>query len=194
MKHLLPHDLRALDGLLHTGQGPDGLASLQVRLEPFDIDGETVCTSLRLDRIPGLGDDLLSCAGRRLSFPLNPSDGYIDGSIYFASRHHPVDVTEMSFGMPEASLMPLHLQGLLPVDDDGAPRVVPVSMWVPVHLTLSSPQIHALVEAAIAELGAKGPSDLGRLMAHAKAVVRYAEQLGAVSAVARRLLAALPQG
>lgn len=190
LKQLLPHDIRALDGLLRTGQGPDGLASLQVRLEPIDADGETVCTFLRLDGIPGLGDDLLSCAGRRLSFPVNPSDGYIDGSIYFASRHHPVDVTEMRFGAPGASLMPLHLQGLMSIDDDGTPRVVPVSLSVPVHLPLSERQIHALVEAAMSDLGTKRPSDLGRLMAHVKPAVRYVEQLGEVSAVARRLLAA----
>jgi hypothetical protein len=32
------------------------------------------------------------------AFPINPADGYVDGSIYFAEQHHYVDLIGMKFG------------------------------------------------------------------------------------------------
>jgi hypothetical protein len=39
-------------------------------------------------------------AQRSHRFPINPQDGYIDGSVYLLHPHVPLDVTELSFGAP----------------------------------------------------------------------------------------------
>ena len=46
-------------------------------------------TSIRLDGID-LPSNPKALAGRTCDFPVNPEDGYIDGSIYFFAAHHPV--------------------------------------------------------------------------------------------------------
>ena len=42
-------------------------------------------------------ESLNSCIGTTIEFPINPVEGYIDGSIYLRNSHNPVDVTEINF-------------------------------------------------------------------------------------------------
>lgn len=35
--------------------------------------------------------------GRAFAFPINPNDGYIDGSVYYAGVHNPVDCDQITF-------------------------------------------------------------------------------------------------
>ena len=37
-------------------------------------------------------------SGASLKFPVNPTEGYIDASIYLANVHNPVDITALRFG------------------------------------------------------------------------------------------------
>jgi hypothetical protein len=66
---------------------------------PLESDGVGVTkTEVRLDLIRiGLVDwrDLPS---RAFTFPVNPVEGYVDGSIYFDSAHQYVDLTRLQFG------------------------------------------------------------------------------------------------
>jgi hypothetical protein len=77
--------------------GPAHDASITVKLAPFDLDGATVETTVRLEgvRLPSVEFDALR--GAHLRFPINPEPGYIDGSVYVAGAHHPVDVSELLF-------------------------------------------------------------------------------------------------
>jgi len=86
--------------------------SIVVPLKPFSAntqystgwragtDGpEVIQTSLVLESIvlpAGSTSDLVS---RSFEFPINPSPGYIDGSLYLAARHNSVDVTRIDFGV-----------------------------------------------------------------------------------------------
>jgi hypothetical protein len=52
--------------------------------------------SLSLIRIGLIGWQELS--GKSFAFPVNPADGYVDGSVYFAELHHYVDLISLRFG------------------------------------------------------------------------------------------------
>lgn len=77
--------------------GSPGEHSIEIYLDEFELDGETIDTSFRFDWIDGLPASLNDCVGRRFEFPVNPDDGYGDGSIYLVHAHHPADLTRLSF-------------------------------------------------------------------------------------------------
>ena len=69
-----------------TLNGSSGDASIEIELEPFELDlddyYESVNTSIRLDGI-NISVDPRELEGKEYRFPVNPDPGYIDGSIYF---------------------------------------------------------------------------------------------------------------
>ena len=73
--------------------------SIELVLAPFLWSGEIVDTSIRLDSVvfknTGSFEDL---SNKAFSFPINPNDGYIDGSVYIESMHNWIDVRKISFG------------------------------------------------------------------------------------------------
>jgi hypothetical protein len=88
-----------------------GTWSIAVPIEPFSADDEyslewragaegpyVVSTQIKLDFIEVPAEDLSGLANRAFQFPVNPADGYIDGSIYLCGSHNPVDVTAIEFG------------------------------------------------------------------------------------------------
>jgi hypothetical protein len=88
-----------------------GTWSIVVPIEPFSADDEyarewragtegpyIVSTQVRLDLIDMPAEDLEGLANRAFQFPVNPVDGYIDGSIYLCGSHNPIDVTAIEFG------------------------------------------------------------------------------------------------
>lgn len=99
------HALRARTARL-TGQGNDwsleiDFAPFTITLEPEAPEGQprelAFAYPFRGDGIELGTDDPASLIGRRLEFPANPEDGYIDGSVYFHGCHTPVDVTRLDF-------------------------------------------------------------------------------------------------
>ena len=73
--------------------------SIEIDLAPIDLfkDGEFLDRLIRLDRVKLPTTDLAALSGRTFDFPVNPEEGYIDGSVYFLDRHNPVDVTKIVF-------------------------------------------------------------------------------------------------
>jgi len=63
-------------------------------ISKFVLDNEIVDTSIRLDFIV-LQNNLETYIGKSINFPINPVEGYIDGSVYIRNAHNPVDVTEI---------------------------------------------------------------------------------------------------
>ncbi|WOT04387.1 hypothetical protein [Shewanella youngdeokensis] len=63
-------------------------------------------TCIRLDSI-NIPADISALAGKTFTFPVNPEDGYIDGSVYFFAAHNPVDVTKITFGECENGKLPV---------------------------------------------------------------------------------------
>jgi len=92
-----PFPIKALKPRHAVLSGEPGCISINILMRPFLWIEEIVDTSLRLDDIELPSLDLADLAGKAFAFPINPEDGYIDGSIYIAGVHHPVDVTALSF-------------------------------------------------------------------------------------------------
>jgi hypothetical protein len=84
------------------GPDEDGLYGIEIPLEPFDAGlGGIEETSIRLEQIAFHAASAADLSEREFSFPVNPNEGYIDGSIYLTGAHNPVDVTRISFGRLE---------------------------------------------------------------------------------------------
>jgi len=71
--------------------------AIKIPLEPFNLDGKTIETSIQLEDVSISAANLRDLAGHTFEFPRNPEPGYIDGSIYIVHAHHPVDVTSIRF-------------------------------------------------------------------------------------------------
>lgn len=87
--------LKALPGKI---AGNAGNVSIEVPLVPFSLDGDEVKTSIRLEGISLPTSVRSELVDQEFTFPVNPIDGYIDGSVYIQNAHHPFDVTSISFG------------------------------------------------------------------------------------------------
>ena len=100
-------------------------ASITIDLHPFNLqiyDGEKpviIKTSLRLDSInlPTLDGTILQY--QSYEFPINPNDGYIDGSIYIEHAHHPADVTRLKFGKLKSGIIDLEINLCLSFEFEG---------------------------------------------------------------------------
>ena len=71
---------------------------IEIPLSPFTLDGEIVETAIYLDGVELPTSDLTMLAGQSFHFPVNPKQGYIDGSMYVLHAHQPIDVTSIRFG------------------------------------------------------------------------------------------------
>ena len=79
--------------------GPHPLEGYFIRIPIafFSLEAESINTAVRLDCVVLPTSNLQTLSGSTHSFPTNPDDGFIDGSIYIGSRHHPIDVHEIKF-------------------------------------------------------------------------------------------------
>ncbi|MFC9970289.1 hypothetical protein ACFVH6_05230 [Spirillospora sp. NPDC127200] len=89
-----------------------GTWNITIPLKPFSADDwrrpatfrpgpggpELVTTEISLDDVRLPATDLEALSRRTFTFPVNPEDGYIDGSVYLVAAHCPVDVTRIEFG------------------------------------------------------------------------------------------------
>lgn len=161
------HLLTATSAHCQPRSGPAQQAAITIVLRPFMLEGQPVDTSIRLDGIALDMQDPRSHAQRSHRFPVNPQDGYIDGSIYLLHRHVPLDVTELTFGAPGECTLPMRLTGTLAFSAAGmaAWRDTPVALAFALDLPPTPAQIDAAVALAIAATGARSMADAGRAMA-----------------------------
>ncbi|WP_435433505.1 hypothetical protein [Vibrio navarrensis] len=96
-----------------TISGVDGDVSLEIGIEPFELslDGysEEIETVISLYGI-NVPSELSELTGKTFTFPVNPDEGYIDGSVYFFGAHSPVDITEIKFGESTNGKLPITLK------------------------------------------------------------------------------------
>ncbi|WP_394252704.1 hypothetical protein [Vibrio profundi] len=96
-----------------TISGVDGDVSIEIGIEPFELslDGysEKIETVICLGGIH-LPKEFNELTGRTFTFPINPDDGYIDGSVYFFGAHTPVDIIEIKFGQSINGKLPMTLE------------------------------------------------------------------------------------
>jgi hypothetical protein len=79
-----------------------------IPIEKFKLDEEIVDTKLWFDRVL-LSEPLQSYVGRTVVFPVNPTEGYIDGSTYLRGAHNPVDISAIKFIKLENEILTVEL-------------------------------------------------------------------------------------
>jgi hypothetical protein len=70
--------------------------SIIIPISKFILDEQIVDTTIWLSRII-LAEPLENYIEKTITFPINPIEGYIDGSTYLRDAHNPVDVSEIHF-------------------------------------------------------------------------------------------------
>ena len=74
----------------------DKMYHIIIPISKFIFENNIMDTAINLTQV-ALPNDLSNCVGKTVNFPINPNQGYIDGSIYLAERHNPVDISEIKF-------------------------------------------------------------------------------------------------
>ncbi|MEY4529719.1 MAG: hypothetical protein RLZZ156_440 [Deinococcota bacterium] len=74
---------------------------INIPLFSFEFEGNTQETAVCLDFIRFPVSEWRELEHQEYFFPINPIDGYIDGSVYLENAHHPADVTRVHFGKLE---------------------------------------------------------------------------------------------
>lgn len=82
----------------HAGISRSVFFNIVIPITPFDFEGQRVETSVRLDLIDFGVTDWRLLNDKSFVFPVNPEEGYIDGSMYLGHAHNPADVTRIAFG------------------------------------------------------------------------------------------------
>jgi hypothetical protein len=124
--------------------GPYNGLCIVVPFQPFSVvveeDGDeiTVETSLRLDEVELPSDCFEVLAGRTFTFPVNPEDGYIDGSIYINHAHHPVDITAIRFGLLVGDAIEVEFEGNLNLEFEGLGRFANTHWVCRTHMSRSN--------------------------------------------------------
>ena len=72
--------------------------NMEIDLEDFVFNEDTVRTMIVLDFITLQIKSVKELQNKIYAFPVNPTNGYIDGSIYLFHVHNPFDVTRIEFG------------------------------------------------------------------------------------------------
>ncbi len=163
-----PHQLLPTAGArCQARSGPSQQAAITIPLRPFTLDGQSVDTLIRLDGIALDLSEPRSQANRSHRFPVNPQDGYIDGSVCLLHRHVPLDVTELSFGTPGELTLPVQMKGTLVFSAAGilAWNDTPLELAFALELPPTPAQIDAAIALAIAATGARNARDVGQVMA-----------------------------
>lgn len=103
--------------------GYDGPSGRTAKIEiPVMLDGpvDEKGSDVRLEFIEFPNAALLSdLSNREFTFPINPDEGYIDGSIYVGHAHNPCDVVRIKFGQLESNMIPAEIWGKIDFDYEG---------------------------------------------------------------------------
>jgi hypothetical protein len=83
--------------------GKAGEWAIIIGLQPFELDGETVKTTVSLDSFPWDVERPRELAGATHEYSADDRcDQNIEGSVYLRHAHHPVDVSRVAFGRADA--------------------------------------------------------------------------------------------
>jgi len=99
--------------------GSSKSASIEIPLAPFDLDGNAIQTTIWLENIRLPSTKLSRLQKQQFTFPSNPRNGYIDGSVYIQHAHHPVDVSSILFGILGPLGLPLTVEATMLLDCEG---------------------------------------------------------------------------
>jgi hypothetical protein len=117
---------------------------IEIPVEPFEFDGETQDTAVRLDFIEFDVTDWRQLSVRTFGFPTNPTPGYIDGSMYLAGAHNPADVTTIRCGTVENNLLKAEIDIQFDFTYEGPEELGVIVVSWPVELVLDPSQLDAV--------------------------------------------------
>ena len=122
---------------------------IEIPLEPFDFQDEPQETSVRMDFIKFAVSSWRQLPGREFRFPVNPEEGYIDGSIYLGHAHNPADTTRIAFGDLNGNVLTATFDITFDFTfEGGASKLGVFSVSWPVELECSPSALDALVQEA----------------------------------------------
>ena len=88
---------------------PAVVYDINLPIRPFEFEGEVQDTLVCLSRIRFDVSDWRKLPRSEFRFPINPTQGYIDGSMYLGDAHNPVDVTRIRFGRLDGNVLEAEL-------------------------------------------------------------------------------------
>lgn len=133
----------------HIGLKPTLFFDIDIPLEPFQFKGERVSTSVELNfiRLP-VANDWREIAGQSYEFPVNPEEGYIDGSVYLDAAHNPADATRLAFGDIESGRISVKVQVTFDFTSEGPKELgAPTLEWT-VSLNLNEQELDGVMAEA----------------------------------------------
>ncbi|MBX9677767.1 MAG: hypothetical protein K2X38_03305 [Gemmataceae bacterium] len=125
---------------------PSLFFKIEIPLNPFQFQGETQVTSVRLDFIDFGVFDWKELPNREFRFPKNPEDGYIDGSMYLGGTHNPADCTRIRFGNLEQKTLPTSLDIEFDFTYEGPIELGKVAVTWQVDLDVDSAGLDRVIE------------------------------------------------
>jgi hypothetical protein len=99
--------------------GEPSCACIEIILKSFYLENDLIETSIRLDGVEIHSVRLTDLLNKSYEFPINPLEGYIDGSMYIDGAHHPVDVTSLSFHLGKDGLPKIIVKGYFDFEHEG---------------------------------------------------------------------------
>ena len=112
---------------------------INIPLVPFQFDGEQYETCIQLDFITLPAKSYNELENTSLTFPCNPEDGYIDGSVYIDGMHNPFDVTNIVFDTIEGYSISAELKATLQFEDGS---IKPTDILIAAKLNFGNIELH----------------------------------------------------
>lgn len=137
----------------HAGIPPTLFFDIEIPLRPFKYQGEMQKTSVQLNFINFGVKDWRDLPGKEFTFPKNPTEGYIDGSLYLADTHNPADTTRIRLGALKGKTLPAEVDIEFDFTYEGPAELGKVRVTWQVELSID-------------------PSELDRVIAEASQVVK----------------------
>lgn len=122
---------------------------MELPIEPFTFRGEVQRTRVSADMIRFPVRDWRAIVNREFTYPVNPKDGYIDGSIYLGHAHNPADITRIALGALTGDTLAAELDITFDFNyEAGAPDWGVFSVMWPVQLRCDPAALDALMKEA----------------------------------------------
>jgi hypothetical protein len=137
----------------HIDLKPTLFYDIEIPLAPFTFEGSLAETSIRLEFIEFGLKSWRDLSGAEFSFPRNPENGYIDGSIYLANVHNPIDTTRIAFGSAKPAVVPASFDLEIDFTFEGPARLGIVEMSFDTNLAFDPGEIESAVTQALSLRG-----------------------------------------
>jgi hypothetical protein len=137
----------------HVRIPPTLFFDIEIPVRPFKYKRNTQKTSAQLEFIDFGIEDWRELPEREFLFPVNPADGYIDGSLYLWSDsegggHNPADATRMRFGRLRGKTLPASIDIMFDFTQEGFDALGTISVTWDVKLKIDPDALDAACEEA----------------------------------------------